>query len=798
MDAINKTVHTILTDPHLKQFDEQLHGLNKRRSLDSDGNLILVNSSESETKESETEEVDENDEQFQKCPVCNLDCRSPNAQMIKEIKKAKEIMKKTLETNHFLKRDFLTSGDILEYTKQPLYCWEPQKILLVVNMTLSDLNCWTDGCNGSITVLPPLNHRSVEGLKSNGFVIFPTYRCAKCKKEKSSLDIDSLHLMGVPLAITRQCPVIALYKSAVTQELAEHIVNMMTSELGAEQIMKGLRKLRDGEYVYKARIFLEVQNQLAKPSSTSDIRSLFQAHAEEFIPKPFPCREQHCGGYGGSRGPSAQHATKIYIAATAYTANLADQIMIALGSDVVKNDHTYFAADTITVLDGTGKKSHPIEGLHIVLGAMGQILSWIWTAGTKAEELVRQGNELFQRFTKFGLMEVIYNENALINGTENGDGIIDVNSPGDNFAREVIGVERAPAFYSDNCCLKWIKGSWPVSFLANLLDSYHLKQRYCKVANKTQPTHYYQFCQFISKCFGENEQGVLFQPDEIIALLDNVKSKFEQPALNVWNNECTKTHENEKTFIRNNTVLPKDICPTQTDRNKKVTSKIGTNANESLHGRLRRYLPKQQGLTLADRFVKLFFLETNVGLIIRFDESRPVINIASFMVPDVLMIYLLSNKLEVRSPVIKLPLVNVGPEGAKNLFGWEGSIDFFKAALASMQLKSLEPSIDTEGAMECVVHEFQESQVGASQYNNIIKKIDDLFENSTESTLSTSSSSLSEPSSSSTASAVMKTTTSPQPITKNRQKNIARTDISNKGGVGNHKTNKNLALSTRV
>jgi hypothetical protein len=27
----------------------------------------------------------------------------------------------------------------------------------------------------------------------------------------------------------------------------------------------------------------------------------------------------------------------------------------------VKNDHTFFAADTITVPDGTGKKSRPIE-----------------------------------------------------------------------------------------------------------------------------------------------------------------------------------------------------------------------------------------------------------------------------------------------------------------------------------------------------------------------------------------------------------------------------------------------------
>jgi hypothetical protein len=64
------------------------------------------------------------------------------------------------------------------------------------------------------------------------------------------------------------------------------------------------------------------------------IRGHFQAHQQEFIPIPFPRREQHCGGYGGSRGPSAQHITKIFVAATAFIAILADQIMKALGSDV--------------------------------------------------------------------------------------------------------------------------------------------------------------------------------------------------------------------------------------------------------------------------------------------------------------------------------------------------------------------------------------------------------------------------------------------------------------------------------
>jgi hypothetical protein len=153
----------------------------------------------------------------------------------------------------------------------------------------------------------------------------------------------------------------------------------------------------------------------------------------------------------------------------------------------------------------------------IVLGGMGQILSWLWTAGTKAEELTSQGDELFQRFSLFGLMTVIYsttdNESDLNNGTENGDGVSDVNSPGDNSARKVIGVKNAPAFYSDNCCLKWIRGSWPVQFLANLLDTHHLIKRYFKVANRIQPTFFYQFCQALSKCFGQNELGVLFPPE---------------------------------------------------------------------------------------------------------------------------------------------------------------------------------------------------------------------------------------------------------------------------------------------
>jgi hypothetical protein len=171
------------------------------------------------------------------------------------------------------------------------------------------------------------------------------------------------------------------------------------------------------------------------------------------------------------------------------------------------------------------------------------------------------------------------------------------------------------------------------------------------------------------------------------------------------------------------------------------------------------------------------------------------------MVPDLFMICLLSNQLNVLSPVKKFPLVNVGPDGAKELFGWEGSNRFYDAAAASKQLNSQKPTIATEGAVECVVHEFEESQVGASKYNHTIERIEELLANSTEITSSTSSSFLSAPSSSSSSSsalAVMSTDISPQPLKRNRQNNISRTDTSNKGGVGNHKTTKNLSMSTRL
>lgn len=211
--------------------------------------------------------------------------------------------------------------------------------------------------------------------------------------------------------------------------------------------------------------------------------------------------------------------------------------------------------------------------------------------------------------------------------------------------------------------------------------------------------------------------------------------------------------------------------------------------------RLRVFLSRKQGIVLADRVIKLYFLERNIKIIIINEKGWPLLDVASFIVPDLFMIWELSSKLGVESPVPKLPLVDVGPDGARNKFGWEGSIDFCKAAAIGKELDSLKPTIATEGALEYVLAELEEAFIGASNYNNAIDRIELLHTSVLENTSSLSSSS----SSSSSAITAYTSDISPQPNRKNKRSySGAKSDHSNKGEVGSHKTTKNLQMATKV
>lgn len=200
------------------------------------------------------------------------------------------------------------------------------------------------------------------------------------------------------------------------------------------------------------------------------------------------------------------------------------------------------------------------------MGASGLILSWVFTVGVGAVELLAQGAELFNRFCSFGKMKVITTGGSSVSSASTGasSSSCDISRRNDNSngavdtdILTVIGLENAPVMYSDNCCTKWLRPIWPVEYLTSLVDSYHLIKRYKAAASKANKIHYFSFCKEISKCFGQHELGVLFPPEEIIANIENVKAIFEKPQFNVWNNETTKTHETEKLHIRNSTILPK-------------------------------------------------------------------------------------------------------------------------------------------------------------------------------------------------------------------------------------------------
>ena len=152
------------------------------------------------------------------------------------------------------------------------------------------------------------DHKSVEGVNSNGFVVYPIFQCAGCRKTKSSMEISDLSKMGVPPYILRRCPVISMLKTSYSSELAELILTLMTSELGAGQIANFITKKRAAFWVSQARVYLE-----AHVANTEDISSLSAfGFTRSISSSPFPTLTSHCGGFGGSRGPSQRQIQRFF------------------------------------------------------------------------------------------------------------------------------------------------------------------------------------------------------------------------------------------------------------------------------------------------------------------------------------------------------------------------------------------------------------------------------------------------------------------------------------------------------
>ena len=75
----------------------------------------------------------------------------------------------------------------------------------------------------------------------------------------------------------------------------------------------------------------------------------------------------------------------------------------------------------------------------------------------------------------------------------------------------------------------------------------------------------------------------------------------------------------------------------------------------------RRIAPEKVSLELGDMLYKMYFMERNMKLLIDYTPTWPILSFLAIAIPEILYIWLLSEKLGIISPVPKLPFVNPGP-----------------------------------------------------------------------------------------------------------------------------------------
>ena len=202
-----------------------------------------------------------------------------------------------------------------------------------------------------------INHRAVEDIKSNGFIIYPRFYCKICRKSKSSLMTQDLITMGVPIPIIRRCPVVIRKKIAFSQDLANLILTLMTTELGATQIANIIQAQRSAYWATNAQVYLQA---CADVTSNS-----LESHGFTTVaPIGFPTFHSHCDGFSGSNGPSSQSIQRLFIFLSQKTAAIGDRVMMSLGGSVISADHTFNVPSRIKSKDVDGNTYTPVEGLH--------------------------------------------------------------------------------------------------------------------------------------------------------------------------------------------------------------------------------------------------------------------------------------------------------------------------------------------------------------------------------------------------------------------------------------------------
>ena len=117
-------------------------------------------------------------------------------------------------------------------------------------------------------------------------------------------------------------------------------MTLMTSELGAGQIANVIMKHRTAYWVASARVYLEATKHAIDLESERGSLASFGSLKAATIIQPFPQLTTHCGGFGGTHGPSSRSLQRFFVAYSAHLNMFADRFMMSLGGQVSKSNLT--------------------------------------------------------------------------------------------------------------------------------------------------------------------------------------------------------------------------------------------------------------------------------------------------------------------------------------------------------------------------------------------------------------------------------------------------------------------------
>ena len=170
----------------------------------------------------------------------------------------------------------------------------------------------------------------------------------------------------------------------------------------------------------------------------------------------------------------------------------------------------------------------------LVCNGIGQVISYIWTAGTGYSERVPQAAELFSRFCEWGNMKCEVLEDS-----------------------DVKHINQ-PVFALDLCCndTQWLReGGFTNPDVIG--DVYHITKRILSAASVENKTSLGFFASELRKCFGSSRLGVFWPAKKIILAIELLQLKFQE--VGVWAENTTRAFNTEKKHITNCLALPKVI-----------------------------------------------------------------------------------------------------------------------------------------------------------------------------------------------------------------------------------------------